>query len=340
MVRAAASHRYGVVLCAVIVSVSAYFGAIGLAFGMLPGDATVAAKLPFHSLVFGAVALVVIVAIPTTWLTWLAWRRHPRATDMATLTGLILVGWIVVEVLVIGEFSVLQVVYAIAGITLVALGSRAMLGEVAAAVAAIPLLTSAPLYRRYHTRWGATDAEVAAHMAGDDLLERAHLVATRAITVQAPAEHVWPWLAQVGIGRAGFYSIDLLDNLGRTSATEIHPEWQHSAVGDVAAPMSPRPTATTSFLVAVSDPPTRLVWSKPNSTWSWQLTTQSDGSTRLITRLKVRHQATPSGLLGIVLLEFGDFAMMRAMLRGLKHRAETAPIPASRQDRVCPPKGV
>src|SRR5664279_237040 len=122
MDRRAASHRYGVALCAAIVSVSAYFGTVGLAFGLLPVDAAMSANLPFHSPVFGGVALAVVVAIPTMWLTWLAWRGHPRTADAATLAGLLLVGWIVVEIVVIRELSLLQGVYALAGIALVCLG--------------------------------------------------------------------------------------------------------------------------------------------------------------------------------------------------------------------------
>jgi hypothetical protein len=331
MARVATNLRYGVAFFAAFISVSAYFGTIGLGFGLLPIDATMSANLPFQSPVFGGLALAVIVAMPTTWLTWLAWHGHPRTADAATLAGLLLLGWIAVEVVIIGEFSVLQAVYAVAGAVLLTVGSRAMLRHVAAAVMVLPLLATAPLYRRYHTRWGATGDEVTAGMPGDDLIERAQLVATRAVTIQAPAAMVWQWLAQVGFGRAGFYSIDLIDNLGRSSASEIHSVWQYDAVGDIVAPMSARVTPATSFLVTQSDYPTGMVWAKPDSTWSWQLTSRSDGSTRLVTRIRVRYRATASGLLSIVLMEFGDFAMMRAMLGGLKRRAESTPIPTSRE---------
>ena len=135
-------------------------------------------------------------------------------------------------------------------------------------------------------------------------------------------DEVWPWLIQVGFGRAGFYSVDLLDNLGRTSATTVHPEWQHDAVGDLAAPMSSTPSPSTSFTISTSQRPTQLVWAKRDSTWSWQLTELPDGGTRLVTRLRVRYHATPAGLFTALLMEFGDFPMMRSMLRGMKRRAE------------------
>src|SRR5689334_22229007 len=91
---------------------------------------------------------------------------------------------------------------------------------------ALPLFVTAPLLRRWHARWGATDAEVAAAMPGDDLVPGCQYASTRAITINAPREAVWPWLAQVGFGRAGFYSNDLLDNVAHPSADQIIPELQ------------------------------------------------------------------------------------------------------------------
>lgn len=75
----------------------------------------------------------------------------------------------------------------------------------------LPLFLSAPLYRSWHLRWGATDTEVAASMPGDDLYPQAQYKTTRAITIDAPPSAVWPWLVQVGGGQAGFYSNDLLE---------------------------------------------------------------------------------------------------------------------------------
>jgi hypothetical protein len=69
--------------------------------------------------------------------------------------------------------------------------------------------------------WGATKAELAAPMPGDDIVRRAQFNATRAITIEAPPEHVWPWIAQLGYRRAGFYTYDLVDNAGERSAERI-----------------------------------------------------------------------------------------------------------------------
>jgi hypothetical protein len=80
--------------------------------------------------------------------------------------------------------------------------------------------------------WGATDDEVAGPVPGADLVPDGERGATMAVTINATPEQVWPWLVQMGWDRGGFYSWDLLDNAGRPSAEEIHPEWQDLAVGD------------------------------------------------------------------------------------------------------------
>ena len=81
-------------------------------------------------------------------------------------------------------------------------------------------------------RWGATEEEVTGPYPGAELVPDGKRGATMAVTIDAPPERVWPWLVQMGGGRAGWYSWDRLDNGGRPSAREIHPEWQGLAVGD------------------------------------------------------------------------------------------------------------
>jgi hypothetical protein len=89
--------------------------------------------------------------------------------------------------------------------------------------------------RPWQLRWGATDEERDASLDLDDLIPNPDLMATRAITVHAAAEHVWPWIAQLGQGRGGFYSYDALENLVGCdihSADQIVPQWQDVKVGD------------------------------------------------------------------------------------------------------------
>ena len=120
-------------------------------------------------------------------------------------------------------------------------------------------------YRAWHLRWGATDAEVAAPMPGDELVGSAAFCATRAITIDAPPSDVWPWLVQVGFGRAGFYSYDWADNLGRRSVRVLLPQYQSPLPGDLAAPMAEPADERTAFTVAVAQEPHVLVWAKPDS---------------------------------------------------------------------------
>lgn len=205
------------------------------------------------------------------------------------------------------------------------LGER-LPGQVASVVADLPLFLTAPLYRRRHLSWGSTPAEVTSVMAGDELLPDAQFVSTRSITIAAPPEYVWPWLVQVGGGRAGFYSNDLLDNLGRPSANTIVPELQHLEVGQwISLSPTSEPTEQAAFRVRSFVAPTSLLWAKPDGVWSWRLTPTDDGGTRLVTRIHAvydwSHPLTAA--FGVILMEFGDFAMMRRMLLGIRQRAES-----------------
>jgi hypothetical protein len=162
-------------------------------------------------------------------------------------------------------------------------------------------------------------------MPGDQLCPDAQYKTTRAITVNAPPAAVWPWLVQVGSGRAGFYSNDLLDNLGRSSATAILPTLQHLETGQWV-PMSPsgEPTPQTAFKVDSFVPGKWLLWIKPDSTWAWHLTPLPGNRTRLVTRIHAVYDwSRPlNAMVGVILMEFADFAMLRRMLRGIKARAE------------------
>ena len=197
-------------------------------------------------------------------------------------------------------------------------------GQVRAILADLPLFFTAPLFRCWHLRWGSTPSEVRAALPGDELLPQAQFRCTRAVTIQAPPAVVWPWLVQVGCLRAGFYSNDLLDNLGHPSARDIVPDLQHLEVGQWI-PMSPKaPTDVTAFRVEAFELNQWLLWCKPDSTWVWQLIDTGHGTTRLVTRVHAVHAWNHplTALLGVVLMEFGDFAMMRRMLLGIKERAE------------------
>jgi hypothetical protein len=191
------------------------------------------------------------------------------------------------------------------------------------AVGAVPLFVTAPLYRRWHLRWGATDEEVRSAMPGDELVPEASFNATRAITIDAPPELVWPWIVQMGHGRGGFYSYDLLDNAGHASADRLIDEYQHPQVGDWM-PMAKKVNETTAHRVQAFEPNEWMLWVKPNSTWAWKLTPVQGVRTRLVVRLKQHYDwgSPGSAILSIILMELGDPPMMRKALKGIKARAE------------------
>jgi hypothetical protein len=141
----------------------------------------------------------------------------------------------------------------------------------------LPLFATAPLYRHWHIRWGATDAEVRAAMAGDRIVPAAPFSATRAITIAALPGRVWPWIVQMGYGRAGFYTYDLVDNGGYPSADDVLEQYQDFAVGDWAFNMNSLfgkelpLDESNAFRVSGFEIGQWLLWEKPDSTWSWLL---------------------------------------------------------------------
>jgi hypothetical protein len=188
-------------------------------------------------------------------------------------------------------------------------------------LSALTLLGYVAVGRPWQLTWGATPQEVARPLPGDDLIPRPTFNATRAITIAAPPAAVFPWLVQVGVGRGGWYSYDLLDNLGRPSARAIVPELQDLAAGDIVA-MSP--DGRQGMAVHALDAPHSMVWSTPGDTsWTWQLDETDDGGTRLLTRIRSRIRWSPMSIAFSVLLEVVDIWMLRKMLRTVRERAES-----------------
>lgn len=173
------------------------------------------------------------------------------------------------------------------------------------------------VYRPWARTWGATDEEIDRPMPGDDIVESPIFDATRAVTITASREGIWPWIVQIGYLRAGFYSWDQLDNDGIPSAERIIPELQDLQVGDLI-PLSQDATAK----VAVLEPARHLllvVQGDTEATWAWGLYETAADKTRLVTRLRVGREGIRSRLV----LDAFEIIMMRKCLLGIKRRAES-----------------
>jgi hypothetical protein len=197
------------------------------------------------------------------------------------------------------------------------------LGLGAALVAAA--YTGFRVYRPWQLSWGSSSYELRRPMPGDDIVREPGFNATRAVTVAASPEAIWPWIVQIGFGRGGWYSYDLLDNLGRRSAESLVPELQHIEVGDLV-PLGPG--KNSGMRVKEFERARWVVWWDEKlqlTTWAWALTAMPDGSTRIVTRVRSRTSwQHPSTAIWRLLSEMADFPMMRKCLLGIKRRAETA----------------
>lgn len=182
------------------------------------------------------------------------------------------------------------------------------------------------LYRPWQLRWGATREEIDRTLPGDEVVSSPTFNSTRAVTIDATPAAIWPWIVQIGFGRAGWYSYDLLDNLGRHSAEHLVPDLQHMDVGDLV-PLGPG--KDSGMRVKDFETDRYMVWWDNRNrltTWTWALNPLPAGGTRLVTRVRARSSwRHPSTMMWMPLLEVADFPMMRKCLLGIKRRAEALP---------------
>ncbi|MGZ3602035.1 MAG: SRPBCC family protein [Ktedonobacterales bacterium] len=172
--------------------------------------------------------------------------------------------------------------------------------------------------RPWMLRWGATAAERRESLPGDALVPDPATTSTLAITVDAPVIAVWPWLAQIGQDRAGFYSYEWLENLAgcrMRNADHIYPEWQHRHIGEVV-----KLHWAYGYPVAAFEPGRALVLAGCN--WAFVVEPLDEGHTRVLVR--GRKARGWDAAYDVLLIELPHFLMERKMLIGLKRRAERA----------------
>ncbi len=189
------------------------------------------------------------------------------------------------------------------------------------------------LLRKPCLTWGATQEEVGMTLPGDDLLADPDVVSTRAVSVDAHASAIWPWLVQMGSGKGGMYTYDWIENafgLDMHSADTILPEFQSRNVGDVEQLGTHGPR----LRIEVLDAEAAMVIRSEDGNWVWAfcLLPSSPARTRLVSRNRIA-QPQASALRRIVwtlLMEPGSLVMERKMLLGIKRRAESLSASAER----------
>ena len=205
----------------------------------------------------------------------------------------------------------------------------------------IGALTAYALARPRMLHYGATKREIEDPYPGAEIIPGSRRGATMATTIDAPPSAVWPWLVQMGCDRAGWYSWDRLDNGGRPSAEEVHPEWQRIGVGDRLASL---PDGSTWFEVAAIEPERFLglratldLRGRPidpearrprfftDSLWCFLLEELPGGRTRLINSgYDGSRPRRFFGVMNLVFWEPAHWIMQTRQWQGLRRRVQNA----------------
>jgi hypothetical protein len=188
-------------------------------------------------------------------------------------------------------------------------------------------------------RWGATDEEIARPYPGAEAIPGGDRSHTMAITIDAPPSAVWPWLVQMGYGRAGWYSWDHLDNFGASSEHRLHPEWQEIALGD-HLPSAPEGRewwevaalepgrflglrASTDLRLRPFDPHGKRPRFFTDSLWGFLLEPAPGGRTRLIVSgYWAMEPRWAKALVNFLFLEPSHWTMQMRQFQNLKRFAE------------------
>jgi hypothetical protein len=177
--------------------------------------------------------------------------------------------------------------------------------------------------------WGSNAEERSRVMPGDSLVQSPSFCATRAITIDGRPADVWPWLVQMGYGRAGFYGYDLIENVGSEagirSLQSITPALEQPKTGDVL-PIS----AVASLVFGAIKPDRYLIWQSaatpPDESLTWALYPVDEKHSRLISRIRLRYHWTDRRLLLDLFTEFADHVAVPKILLGIRDRVEARSV--------------
>jgi hypothetical protein len=181
------------------------------------------------------------------------------------------------------------------------------------------------VFRPWHQHWGASDAEIARPIEGDELVADPQEVTTRAITIHARPGDIWPWIAQMGYQRGGLYSYDGLDQLfgvlDGPSADTLLPAFQILKAGDTIpigrSPGWPVAIARSNELLLLD-----VRQEGAHVTWAFALYPAAASETRLVMRVRARLPRTWKTPFLLAILDPAEFFMVRRQLIGIRDRAE------------------
>ncbi len=186
----------------------------------------------------------------------------------------------------------------------------------------VVFILHALLLRNYTSTKGSTPEEITASMPGDSIVANPDYVSTHAITIEARPREVFPWIVQMGLGKAGFYNYDWLNNRFTRSSEVIMDEFQQVDNGDTI-----RLSMITRFKVDTFATDAFMVWASngvtPTETWTWVLVPEGIRGTRLILRQRVDYNYLSPMILVNYSSEILNYMNTRETLQGIKQRAES-----------------
>ena len=184
-------------------------------------------------------------------------------------------------------------------------------------IAVVLVATYLAVIGPWQRRWGATSEEVMRVLPGDELLGPGAPSTTRAVTIDAAPEDVFPWLLQIGYGRGGWYSYDWIDNDGRPSVDRIDPALQRLGVGD-RIEMLPGLGPTVREI----EPNHHILSAGETDSWCLAVDRMHDGRTRLLSRWRQDWPKNVATLAWTAVTDPGAFLMEQKMLRTIRSLAE------------------
>jgi len=196
-----------------------------------------------------------------------------------------------------------------------------------AGVASVAVAWYGLVVRPWMLDWGSTAEERAKSLDGDGVAPDATYKTTRAVTIDAPSESVWPWLIQMGQDRAGFYTHNWVERLlqsGIPDTFEIRPEWQHLEPGDLMRTNHDIGGMPMGWPVEVVDPGRSVVVRSkgtPAGTYAFVLEPIDETSTRLIARDRARWKWWEWPFAALIYEPLHAY-METGLIRGVRQRAE------------------